>query len=90
MEEVRALENRVYALDAGFSFSEDDCRFPNGNAHKTINALRKFALAVYKNIISASAKKSSIKRSMLPALLDTNCLLDLLRFLWDGRESLYF
>ena len=43
------------------TFSEDDCHFLSENAHKSMNALRKFALAVHKNFLAAHHKKSSIK-----------------------------
>ncbi len=73
------IESMHWILDV--TFSEDDCRFLNENAHKSMNALRKFALAVHKNFLAAYHKKSSIKASMLSALLDSNLLLDLLHFL---------
>lgn len=68
----------------GVAFSEDDCRFLSENAHKSMNSLRKFALAVHKNFLAAHHKKSSIKASMLSALLDSNSLLDLLHFYETG------
>lgn len=73
------IEAMHWILDV--TFSEDDCRFLNENAHKSMNALRKFALAVHKNFLAANHKKSSIKASMLSALLDTNLLLSLIHFL---------
>ena len=73
------IESMHWILDV--TFSEDDCRFLSENAHKTMNALRKFALAVHKNFLAAHHKKSSIKVSMLSALLDSNLLLALLHFL---------
>ncbi len=73
------IESMHWILDV--TFSEDDCRFLNENAHKSMNALRKFALAVHKNFLAAYHKKSSIKASMLSALLDSNLLLDILHFL---------
>ena len=73
------IESMHWLLDV--TFSEDDCRFLSENAHKTMNALRKFALAVHKNFLAAHRKKSSIKASMLSSLMDSNRLLDLLRFL---------
>ena len=60
------------------TFSEDDCRFLSENAHKSMNALRKFALAVHKNFLAAH--HTSIKASMLSALLDSNLFLTLLDF----------
>lgn len=73
------IESMHWILDV--TFSEDDCRFLSENAHKSMNALRKFALAVHKNFLTAHHKKSSLKASMLSALLDDDLLLDLLRFL---------
>ena len=73
------IEPMHWILDV--TFSEDDCRFLTENAHKTMNALRKFALAVHKNFLAAHHKKSSIKASMLSTLLDPYLLIDLLHFL---------
>ncbi len=73
------IESMHWLLDV--TFSEDDCRFLSENAHKSMNALRKFALAVHKNFLVTHSKNSSIKASMLSALLDSNLLLDLLHFL---------
>ena len=73
------IESMHWILDV--TFSEDDCRFLSENAHKTMNALRKFALAVHKNFLADHHDKSSIKASMLSVLLDSNLLLALLRFL---------
>lgn len=73
------IESMHWILDV--TFSEDDCRFLSENAHKSMNALRKFALAVHKNFLAAYRKKSSIKASMLSALLDSNLLLELIHFL---------
>ena len=73
------IESMHWILDV--TFSEDDCRFLSENTHKSMNALRKFALAVHKIFLAAHHKNSSIKASMLSTLLDSNLLLDLLRFL---------
>lgn len=73
------IESMHWILDV--TFSEDDCRFLSENAHKSMNALRKFALAVHKNFLAAHRKNSSIKANMLSALLDSNLLLALLHFL---------
>ena len=73
------IESMHWMLDV--TFSEDDGRFLSENAHKSMNALRKFALAVHKNFIAVHHKKSSIKASMLSALLDPNFLFTLLHFL---------
>ena len=73
------IESMHWLLDV--TFSEDDCRLLSDNAHRTMNALRKFALAVHKNFLAACHKKSSIKANMLSALLDSELLLSILLFL---------
>lgn len=73
------IESMHWILDV--TFSEDHCRFLSENAHKSMNSLRKFALAVHKNFLAATHKKVSLKASMLSALLDANSLLSVLRFL---------
>ena len=73
------IESMHWLLDV--TFSEDSCRFLSENAHKTLNSLRKFALAVHKHFLSDAHKKSSLKSSMLSALLRTDYLYDLLWFL---------
>ena len=73
------IEAMHWMLDV--SFSEDTCRFLSENAHKTMNALRKFSLAVHKNFLAANHLKSSIKASMLSSLLDPNRLISILHFL---------
>jgi len=67
-------------------FSEDTCSFLGENAHKIMNALRKFSLAVHKNFLAASHNKSSLKASMLSALLDFNVLLSIPHFYETGVE----
>lgn len=73
------IESMHWLLDV--TFSEDDCRFLSENAHRTMNALRKFALAVHKNFLAVHHKNASIKAHMLSALLEQNILLSILRFL---------
>lgn len=73
------IDSMHWMLDV--TFSEDSCRFLNENAHITLNSLRKFAFAVHKRFLSASLKKSSLKSSMLSALLRTDYLRAILRFL---------
>lgn len=73
------IESMHWLLDV--TFSEDDCRFLSENAHETMNALRKFALAVHKNFLTVHHKRSSVKAHMLSALLDSSLLLSILRFL---------
>ena len=73
------IESMHWVLDV--TFSEDDCRFLTENAHRSMNALRKFALAVHKNFLDAHHKSSSIKAHMLSAILDEVIFLSILRFL---------
>lgn len=71
------IESLHWMLDV--IFSEDDSYFFSENAHKTLNIMRKYALAVHKRYISAAKKKTPIKSSMLACLLDFNKLLFLLQ-----------
>ncbi len=73
------IESMHWMLDV--TFSEDERHFLSESVHKSLNALRKYALAVHKNFLSATKKKSSIKSNMLSCLLDRKCLLKLLEFL---------
>ncbi len=73
------IEAMHWMLDV--TFSEDDRHFLSENAHKTLNAMRKYALAVHKNFLSTTKKRSSIKSNMLSCLLDRNRFLKLLEFL---------
>ncbi|MBD5150584.1 MAG: ISAs1 family transposase [Oscillibacter sp.] len=73
------IESMHWLLDV--TFSEDNCRLLSENAHRTMNALRKFALALHKNFLAAYHKNSSIKAHMLSALLDSDLLLSILHFL---------
>ena len=73
------IESFHWLLDV--TFSEDSCRFLSENAHITMNSLRKFALAVHKNFLAANSKKSSLKASMLSALLNPDILCSILHFL---------
>lgn len=63
------------------TFSEDSCRVLSENAHKTLNSLHKFALAVHKQFLSSGHRKSSLKSSMLSALLRPDYRLDVIHFL---------
>ena len=56
----------------GITFSEDDRRFLSENTHKMLNAMRKYALAIHKNFLSSTKKRSSLKSNMLSCLLDHN------------------
>lgn len=73
------IESLHWLLDV--TFSEDDCRLLSENAHRTMNALRKFALTLHKNFLAAYHKKSSIKAHMLSTLLDPDLLRSILHFL---------
>ena len=73
------IESMHWVLDV--IFSEDDCRFLSENGHRSMNALRKFALAVHKNFLDAHHKSSSIKAHVLSALLGVDLFLAILRFL---------
>lgn len=73
------IESMHWILDV--TFSEDSCHFLSENAHKTLNSLRKFALAVHKQFLSARHIKSSLKSSMLSALLQPDYFRDILLFL---------
>jgi predicted transposase YbfD/YdcC len=72
------IESMHWMLDV--TFSEDSCRLLSENARKTLNSLQKFALALHKRFLSASHKNSSIKASLLSALLRSEYLCDVLRF----------
>lgn len=57
------IESMHWMLD--INFSEDTCRFLSENAHKALNAMRKSALALHKNFLKRTGKKTSIKSNML-------------------------
>ena len=63
------------------TFSEDDSRLLCENANRTMNPLRKFALAVHKNFLDTFHLKSSIKANVLSVLLSLEALITILRFL---------
>lgn len=73
------IESMHWLLDV--TFSEDNTRFLCENANRSMNTLRKFALAVHKNFLAVNHMKSSIKAHMLSVLLNPHALLDLLHFL---------
>ena len=73
------IESMHWLLDV--TFSEDKSRLLCENANRTMNALRKFALAVHKNFLMIHHSKTSIKAHMLSTLLNSDRLLELLRFL---------
>ncbi len=73
------VESMHWLLDV--TFSQDDSRLLCENANRTMNALRKFALAVHKNFLATYHLKSSIKAHMLSFLLNPDALMPILRFL---------
>jgi len=73
------VESMHWLLDV--TFSEDDSRLLCENANRTMNALRKFALAVHKNFLATYHLKSSIKAHMLSLLLNPDALMAVLHFL---------
>lgn len=73
------IESMHWMLDV--VFSEDDCYFLSENAHKTLNAMRKYALAAHKQFLASNQKKTPIKSSMLRCLLDINQLMKVLKIL---------
>lgn len=70
------IESMHWLLDV--TFSEDQCQLLEENAHKTLNSLRKYALAVHKQFLVRSGKKASIKANMLACLLNHDLLIHLL------------
>ena len=73
------VEYMHWLLD--IAFSEDDSRLLCENANRTMNPLRKFALAVHKNFLDTFHLKSSIKANVLSVLLSLEALITILRFL---------
>lgn len=73
------VESMHWMLDV--TFSEDHCHFSHENAQKSLNAMRKYALAAHKNFLRDTGKKSSIKSSMLSALISHSYFCKLLEFL---------
>ncbi len=70
------IESMHWMLDV--IFSEDQRRFSSENAHKTLNAMRKYALAIHKHFLAHTGKKSSIKSNMLACLMDHKLFIQLL------------
>ena len=73
------VESMHWMLDV--TFSEDSCRFISENAQKSLNSMRKCALAVHKNFLYNTHKKSSVKSSMLSALINHSYFCKLLEIL---------
>jgi len=70
------IESMHWMLDV--VLSEDKCRFWNENAHITLNILRKYALLLQKQFISALPKKASVKKNMLNCLMNDKLLLKII------------
>ncbi len=70
------IESMHWMLDV--VLSEDKCRFWNENAHITLNILRKYALLLQKQFISALPKKASVKKNMLDCLMNDKLLLKII------------
>lgn len=66
------IESMHWMLDV--DFKEDDRLFSSENAHKTLNIMRKYALAVHKHYIATTGKRTSLKSSMLTCLMDIHKL----------------
>ncbi len=62
-------------------FSEDASKFLSENAHKTLNMMRKYALAIHKNFLMKSNDRSTIKSSMLSCLINLDRMRQLLESL---------
>ena len=69
------IESMHWILDA--VFSEDDCRILSSNGQKTLNILRKSAIAFHKSHISGLKQKTkpSLKNNMLKSLMSSEHLL---------------
>lgn len=70
------IESMHWMLDV--VFSEDASKFLSENAHKTLNMMRKYALAIHKNFLIKSNDRSSIKSSMLSCLINLDRMKHLL------------
>lgn len=70
------IESMHWMLDA--VFTEDACRLLEENAHLTLNAMRKYALAIHKRYLSMRKKKTSMKRNMTDCLLNDALLLEVI------------
>lgn len=66
------IESMHWMLDV--DFKEDDRIFSSENAHKTLNIMRKYALAVHKHYLATTSKRASLKSSMLTCLMDIHKL----------------
>jgi len=70
------IESMHWMLDV--VFSEDNCRFCSESAHKPLNVIRKCALALHKDFLTRTNKKTSIKANMLACLINRKLLFQLL------------
>jgi len=79
LEIVRAhwqIEVMHWMLDV--VFDEDECRFMSENAQKSLNSLRKFALALHKNFKEKTDSKKAISQNMFACLLNYDLLIQIL------------
>jgi predicted transposase YbfD/YdcC len=74
------IESMHWILDV--VFGEDECRVFSTNGQKTLNILRKYAVALWKQYIASLPQKTkpTLRKTMLKALLSPNLLVDALLF----------
>ncbi len=73
------IESMHWMLDV--TFNEDGSQIRSENGQKTLNAMRKLAIAVHKNYLKDTGKKTSIKGSMLSCLMSPSSLCKILDIL---------
>ena len=67
------VESMHWMLDV--VFSEDFSAFSSEETHITLNAFRKYALALHRAYLASISKKCAVKTNMLNCLLDDSLLL---------------
>ena len=67
------VESMHWMLDV--VFSEDFSAFSSEETHITLNAFRKYALALHRAYLASAPKKCAVKTNMLNCLLDDSSLL---------------
>jgi len=72
--QIEAMHN---ILDV--TFNEDKCRVQNENAHKTLNAFRKLAIALHKGFKERANHKKSLAKTMFSCLLNDDRLLEIVK-----------
>ena len=72
------IESMHWLLDV--IFNEDECKILSETGQKNLNIMRKLALMLHKQYVSALPQKTkpSLKNNMLAALLDDSLLVTLL------------